>query len=36
MRRAQHRLERRHAEERSQLLLSDDQEAETLGFTGAR
>jgi preprotein translocase subunit SecA len=36
MRRAQHRLERRHAEDRAQLLQSDEQEAETLGFTGAR
>ncbi len=36
MRRAQHRLERRHAEDRAQLLQADEQEAETLGFTGAR
>ncbi len=36
MRRAQRVLDRRHAEDRANLLLADEHEAETLGFTGAR
>jgi preprotein translocase subunit SecA len=36
MRRAQRKLERRHAEDRATLLLADEHEAETLGFAGAR
>ncbi len=35
MRRAQRLLDRRHAEARANLLQADEQEAETLGFTGA-
>ncbi len=36
LRRAQRLLDRRHAEDRANLLQADEQEAETLGFTGAR